>query len=184
MIKVFRILFTDDSFAMIMQKYINSGIAVRSNGVVTKSTLESKPSFGRDTSYPESTILLIFPEGTCKNKEDIVMFKQIVFELDFTVCPVAIKLKLMSSWVVVCDVWYVEPQINDAPIGFSEKYRNELKLRKSLEILRPSSKLTEEEEQLIVVPLENPVAYAFFLHGPETPLDNAKKIKNKDKFME
>ncbi|EFJ20012.1 hypothetical protein SELMODRAFT_418714 [Selaginella moellendorffii] len=117
-----------------------------------KASWKVKPSFRRDASVLESTILLIFAEGTCVNKEDIVMFKQIVFELDFTVCPVSLK-------------------------------RNELKLRKSLEILRPISKLTEEE-QLNVVPLENPVAYAFFLHGPETPLDHAKKITNKDKFME
>ncbi|EFJ20267.1 hypothetical protein SELMODRAFT_418535 [Selaginella moellendorffii] len=138
------------------------GIAVRSNGVETKSKLE---------------------KGTCLNKADNVMFKQIVFELDFTVC----KLKLMLSWVVVCDVWYVEPQINDALLGD----RNELKLRKSLEILRPISKLTEEE-QLNVVPLlvfqinmsvrKSGLSYGFFLHGPETPLDHAKKIKNKDKF--
>ncbi|EFJ19889.1 hypothetical protein SELMODRAFT_418721 [Selaginella moellendorffii] len=54
---------------------------------------------------------------------------QIAFELDFTVCPVALKLRLMTSWVVVCDVWYVEPQTNDAPIGFSEKHAKRTLLR-------------------------------------------------------
>ncbi|EFJ19887.1 hypothetical protein SELMODRAFT_418718 [Selaginella moellendorffii] len=124
-----------------------------------KASWKVKPSFRRDASVLESTILLIFAEGTCVNKEDNVMFKQV---LDFVVSPAEADVVLGSRLRCL---------------------RNELKLRKSLEILRPISKLTEEE-QLNVVPLENPVAYAFFLHGPETPLDHAKKITNKDKFME
>lgn len=38
-----------------------------------------------------STPLLIFPEGTCVNNEYVVMFKRGAFDLDATVCPVAIK---------------------------------------------------------------------------------------------
>jgi glycerol-3-phosphate O-acyltransferase 3/4 len=39
----------------------------------------------------DATPLLVFPEGTCVNNEYTVMFKKGAFELDATVCPVAIK---------------------------------------------------------------------------------------------
>ena len=75
--------------------------------------------------------LLIFPEGTCVNNEYCVMFKRGAFDLGCKVCPIAIKynkifaetfwhsrrqsftqhlLGLMTSWAVVADVWYLEPQ--------------------------------------------------------------------------
>lgn len=74
--------------------------------------------------------LLVFPEGTCVNNEYVVQFKKGVFELDVPICPIAIKynkifvdgywnsrqisfaghlLRLMTSWCVVCDVWYLDP---------------------------------------------------------------------------
>lgn len=40
---------------------------------------------------PDTTPLLIFPEGTCVNNEYTVMFKRGAFDLGATVCPVAIK---------------------------------------------------------------------------------------------
>jgi len=76
--------------------------------------------------------LLIFPEGTCVNNEVTVMFKRGVFGLkDVEICPVAIKydkkfcdtywisrersffmhvLDVLSSWFVVCDVYWLDPQ--------------------------------------------------------------------------
>lgn len=74
--------------------------------------------------------LLVFPEGTCVNNEYAVMFKKTAFDLDVPVCPIAIKYnktfvdafwnsrresftahlyKLMTSWAVVADVWFLEP---------------------------------------------------------------------------
>eukprot|EP00195_Chlamydomonas_chlamydogama_P013694 CAMPEP_0202894212 /NCGR_PEP_ID=MMETSP1392-20130828/3661_1 /ASSEMBLY_ACC=CAM_ASM_000868 /TAXON_ID=225041 /ORGANISM="Chlamydomonas chlamydogama, Strain SAG 11-48b" /LENGTH=448 /DNA_ID=CAMNT_0049578833 /DNA_START=220 /DNA_END=1566 /DNA_ORIENTATION=- len=82
-------------------------------------------------SAPDSIPLLIFPEGTCVNNEYTVLFKRGAFDMHCTVCPVAIKynkifvdafwnskrvsfgkylLRLMTSWSVVCDVWFLEPQ--------------------------------------------------------------------------
>ncbi|KAK9915974.1 hypothetical protein WJX75_006800 [Coccomyxa subellipsoidea] len=79
----------------------------------------------------DTTPLLIFPEGTCVNNEYCVMFKRGAFDLGATVCPIAIKYnkifvdafwnskrqsftahlgKLMTSWAVVCDVYFLEPQ--------------------------------------------------------------------------
>ena len=79
----------------------------------------------------DATPLLIFPEGTCVNNEHCVMFKRGAFDLGATVCPVAIKynkifvdafwnskresftsnlFKIMRSWALVADVWFLEPQ--------------------------------------------------------------------------
>ena len=80
---------------------------------------------------PDRLPLLIFPEGTCVNNEYCVMFKRGAFDLGCKVVPIAIKynktfaetfwnsrrqsftqhlMSLMSSWAVVADVWYMEPQ--------------------------------------------------------------------------
>lgn len=40
---------------------------------------------------PDTTPLLIFPEGTCVNNEHCVMFKRGAFDLGAVVCPIAIK---------------------------------------------------------------------------------------------
>ncbi|XP_051525331.1 glycerol-3-phosphate acyltransferase 4-like [Myxocyprinus asiaticus] len=74
--------------------------------------------------------ILIFPEGTCINNTSVMMFKKGSFEICSTVYPVAIKydprfgeafwnsskfgmvnylLRMMSSWAIVCSVWYLPP---------------------------------------------------------------------------
>ncbi|XP_021776296.1 glycerol-3-phosphate acyltransferase 3-like [Chenopodium quinoa] len=124
--------------------------------------------------------LLIFPEGTCVNNEYTVMFKKGAFELDCPVCPVAIKynkifvdafwnskkqsftthlLQLMTSWAVVCDVWYLEPQTiktGETPIKFAERVRDMISHRAGLKkvpwdgylkYLRPSPRFTESKQK-------------------------------------
>eukprot|EP00798_Chlamydomonas_sp_ICE-L_P011855 gene11855-14960_t len=75
--------------------------------------------------------------GTCVNNESTVLFKRGAFDMPgVTVCPIAIKynsifvdafhnskkepfgqyiMKLMSSWAIVADVWFLEPQ--QSPVG-------------------------------------------------------------------
>uniref|UniRef100_A0A8C6PDA3 Glycerol-3-phosphate acyltransferase 4 n=1 Tax=Nothobranchius furzeri TaxID=105023 RepID=A0A8C6PDA3_NOTFU len=74
--------------------------------------------------------VLIFPEGTCINNTSVMMFRKSSFELGCTIYPVAIKydprfgdafwnsskfglvrylLRTMSSWAIVCSVWYLPP---------------------------------------------------------------------------
>ncbi|ROL47516.1 Glycerol-3-phosphate acyltransferase 4 [Anabarilius grahami] len=74
--------------------------------------------------------ILIFPEGTCINNTSVMMFKKGSFEIGGTIYPVAIKydpqfgdafwnsakynmvsylLRMMTSWAVVCNVWYLPP---------------------------------------------------------------------------
>ncbi|KAH7574803.1 hypothetical protein JRO89_XS02G0007000 [Xanthoceras sorbifolium] len=124
--------------------------------------------------------LLIFPEGTCVNNHYTVMFKKGAFELGCTVCPVAIKynkifvdafwnsrkqsftmhlLQLMTSWAVVCDVWYLEPQTlkpGETAIEFAERVRDIISVRAGLKKVpwdgylkysRPSPKHRERKQQ-------------------------------------
>ncbi|KAM7392401.1 hypothetical protein PAMA_007493 [Pampus argenteus] len=74
--------------------------------------------------------ILIFPEGTCINNTSVMMFKKGSFEIGGTIYPVAIKydprfgdafwnsgkynmvsylLRMMSSWAIVVNVWYLPP---------------------------------------------------------------------------
>ena len=125
--------------------------------------------------------LLIFPEGTCVNNHYSVMFKKGAFELGCTICPVAIKynkifvdafwnsrkqsftthlLQLMTSWAVVCDVWYLEPQNlkpGETPIEFAERVRDIISHRAGLKKVpwdgylkysRPSPKHREGKQQI------------------------------------
>lgn len=76
------------------------------------------------------TPMLIFPEGTCVNNKYSVLFQKGAFDLDVTVCPVAIKyrkslldpywntskhtffvhlLYLMSRWKLDVEVYWLEP---------------------------------------------------------------------------
>ncbi|XP_007944994.1 glycerol-3-phosphate acyltransferase 3-like [Orycteropus afer afer] len=77
--------------------------------------------------------ILIFPEGTCINNTSVMMFKKGSFEIGGTIHPVAIKynpqfadafwsgkhtmmsylLQIMTSWAVVCDVWYMPPMTRE-----------------------------------------------------------------------
>ncbi|CAN8229310.1 unnamed protein product [Cochlearia groenlandica] len=128
----------------------------------------------------DSNPLLIFPEGTCVNNNYTVMFKKGAFELDCTVCPIAIKynkifvdafwnsrkqsftmhlLQLMTSWAVVCEVWYLEPQTirpGETAIEFAERVRDMISHRAGLKKVpwdgylkysRPSSKHSERKQQ-------------------------------------
>ncbi|KAK9827979.1 hypothetical protein WJX81_003927 [Elliptochloris bilobata] len=106
----------------------------------------------------DTTPLLIFPEGTCVNNEYCVMFKRGAFDLGATVCPVAIKynkifvdafwnskrqsftahlIKLMTSWAVVCDVYFLEPQAQqpgETAMQFAERVQQLIAARAKLVI--------------------------------------------------
>uniref|UniRef100_A0AAR2JW52 Phospholipid/glycerol acyltransferase domain-containing protein n=1 Tax=Pygocentrus nattereri TaxID=42514 RepID=A0AAR2JW52_PYGNA len=78
-----------------------------------------------------NTILLLFLHtGTCINNTSVMMFKKGSFEIGGTIYPVAIKydpqfgdafwnsakynmvsylLRMMTSWAIVCNVWYLPP---------------------------------------------------------------------------
>ncbi|KAL2651156.1 hypothetical protein R1flu_019284 [Riccia fluitans] len=146
----------------------------------SKDRLVVSQKLKRHVESEDSNPLLIFPEGTCVNNEYCVMFKKGAFELDCAVCPIAIKynkifvdafwnskkqsftvhlIQLMTSWAVVCDVWYLEPQTiqpGETPIDFAERVRGMIANRAGikkvpwdgyLKYYRPSIKLTEKKQQ-------------------------------------
>ena len=100
------------SFATIMQKHQGwvgffQDTVLSSLGCVWFNRTEAKDrlAVGRKikahVQQEGETPLLIFPEGTCVNNQYCVMFKKGAFDLDATVCPIAIKYnKIFVSWSV------------------------------------------------------------------------------------
>ena len=106
----------------------------------------------------DASPLLIFPEGTCVNNRYCVMFKRGAFDLGARVCPVAIRydpvfvdafwnskrqsftshlLALMTSWAVVCDVYFLEPQAQrpgETAAAFAERVQRMVATRAGLTV--------------------------------------------------
>ncbi|XP_046548336.1 glycerol-3-phosphate acyltransferase 4-like [Haliotis rubra] len=94
--------------------------------------------------------ILIFPEGTCINNTSVMMFKKGSFEVGTTIYPVAIKydprfgdafwnsskqgmvahlISIMTSWALVCDVWYLPPMSrkeNELAVDFANRVKSEI----------------------------------------------------------
>ncbi|XP_030647232.1 glycerol-3-phosphate acyltransferase 3-like [Chanos chanos] len=92
--------------------------------------------------------ILIFPEGTCINNTSVMMFKKGSFEIGGTIYPVAIKydpqfgdafwnsakynmvsylLRMMTSWAIVCNVWYLPPMTQhegESAIQFANRVKS------------------------------------------------------------
>jgi len=83
---------------------------------------------------PKKLPILIFPEGTCINNTSVMQFKKGSFEVGGVIYPVAIKydsrfgdpfwnssrqtmiqylLMMMTSWAIVCDIWYLPPMYRE-----------------------------------------------------------------------
>lgn len=96
---------------------------------------------------PDKLPILIFPEGTCINNTSVMQFKKGSFEVGSVVYPVAIKYDarftdafwnssrhsmiqylymMMSSWALVCDVWYLPPmhrRAEESAIDFANRVK-------------------------------------------------------------
>ncbi|KAF6199340.1 hypothetical protein GE061_007366 [Apolygus lucorum] len=92
--------------------------------------------------------ILIFPEGTCINNTSVMQFKKGSFETGSVIYPVAIKYDpkfgdafwnssrysmmqyiylMMTSWAIVCDVWYLPPMYqkeNESSIDFANRVKS------------------------------------------------------------
>lgn len=99
---------------------------------------------------PTKPPILIFPEGTCINNSAVMQFKKGSFEVDSVIYPVAIKYdprfgdafwnsskhgmlhyfyRMMTSWAIVCDVWYLPPMYrreNESAINFAKRVKVEI----------------------------------------------------------
>ncbi|EEB16343.1 conserved hypothetical protein [Pediculus humanus corporis] len=100
--------------------------------------------------------ILIFPEGTCINNTSVMQFKKGSFEVGGTVYPVAIKYDprfgdafwnsskysmlqylycMMTSWAIVCDVWYLPPmqqKPGESSIDFANRVKRAISERGGL----------------------------------------------------
>ncbi|KAL0686846.1 hypothetical protein Bca4012_086523 [Brassica carinata] len=177
------------AFAVIMQKHpgwvgLLQSTILESVGCIWFNRSEAKDreivarKLRNHVQGTDNNPLLIFPEGTFSElPHDNV---QGAFELDCTVCPIAIKynkifvdafwnsrkqsftmhlLQLMTSWAVVCEVWYLEPQTirpGETAIEFAERVRDMISHRAGLKKVpwdgylkysRPSSKHSERKQQ-------------------------------------
>ncbi|XP_032585706.1 glycerol-3-phosphate acyltransferase 3-like isoform X5 [Drosophila mojavensis] len=98
-------------------------------------------------SDPSNPPILIFPEGTCINNTSVMQFKKGSFEVGGVIYPVAIKYDprfgdafwnsskysmmqylymMMTSWAIVCDVWYLPPmyrQEGESAIDFANRVK-------------------------------------------------------------
>ncbi|XP_017070467.1 glycerol-3-phosphate acyltransferase 3 isoform X2 [Drosophila eugracilis] len=99
-------------------------------------------------SDPNNPPILIFPEGTCINNTSVMQFKKGSFEVGGVIYPVAIKYDprfgdafwnsakysmmqylymMMTSWAIVCDVWYLPPmyrQDGESAIVFANRVKS------------------------------------------------------------
>merc|ERR1712083_483809 len=99
---------------------------------------------------PDRLPILIFPEGTCINNTSVMQFKKGSFEVGGTIYPVAIKYDpifgdafwnssengmasyiylVMTSWAIVCDVWYLPPMTrmeNEDAVKFANRVKAEI----------------------------------------------------------
>ncbi|KAE9548277.1 hypothetical protein FO519_008512 [Halicephalobus sp. NKZ332] len=83
---------------------------------------------------PTKLPILIFPEGTCINNTSVMLFKKGSFEVASTIYPIAMRydnrlgdafwnshitgyflylMSMMTSWAIICDVWYLPPVTRD-----------------------------------------------------------------------
>ena len=151
-----------------------------------RSDIKDRQAVGRKIKEhiqnPEHNPLLIFPEGTCVNNRYCVMFKKGAFDLGAKIYPVAIKynkdfcnpfwnsrkesfwrhlFNLMTSWAVVCDVYYLEPQTiadGETAVQFANRVKEMIAAKAELTCvpwdgylkhLRPSAKFVEHRQKLI-----------------------------------
>jgi len=105
---------------------------------------------------PHKLPILIFPEGTCINNTSVMQFKKGSFEVGGVIYPAAIKydaqfgdafwnssqdsmvmylMKMMTSWAIVVDVWYLPPMTraeNEDAIQFANRVKHEIALKGGL----------------------------------------------------
>jgi len=96
---------------------------------------------------PKKLPVLIFPEGTCINNTSVMMFKKGSFECSDIVYPVALKydnrlgdafwnsaeqgyfsyiLSILTSWALICDVYYLPPvsrNEDETPVEFARRVK-------------------------------------------------------------
>uniref|UniRef100_A0A0E0JZD4 Phospholipid/glycerol acyltransferase domain-containing protein n=1 Tax=Oryza punctata TaxID=4537 RepID=A0A0E0JZD4_ORYPU len=176
----FIILEKKTTFAVVMQEYSGwigflQKFILESVGCIrfNRNSNSERESVARKlqehVQLPDNNPLLIFPEGTCVNNQYTA-----AFELGCSVCPIAIKydkrftdafwdielFRLMTSWAVVCDVWFLDPQQimpGETAIEFAERVRDMIAAQVGLKKVpwdgymkhnRPGPRHTQEKQRI------------------------------------
>jgi len=116
----------------------------------SKDRLQVQKKLKEHVEDPDKLPILIFPEGTCINNTSVMQFKKGSFEVGGIIYPVAIKydplfgdafwnsskygmmtyiLMMMTSWAIVCDVWYLPPMVKNEQedaITFANRVKAEI----------------------------------------------------------
>eukprot|EP00924_Labyrinthula_sp_SR-Ha-C_P006320 snap_masked-scaffold_31-processed-gene-3.22-mRNA-1 protein AED:0.16 eAED:0.19 QI:0/-1/0/1/-1/1/1/0/535 len=173
----------------------------------------------KNVKNPEEVIdlnnpLLVFPEGTCVNNEVVIQFKKGVFDLGVPVVPVAIKyqkdfcnpfwssrdqsfgaylVELMTSWCLICDVYFMEPMEKlpgEDGVTFANRVKNKIAKKADLKNLdfdgymkhwKPSKRYIEARQKRFSITLTNILASAmnygnyfdFNLEGDNNSLESS-----------
>ncbi|XP_026481514.1 glycerol-3-phosphate acyltransferase 3-like [Ctenocephalides felis] len=137
---------------------------------------------------PKNPSILIFPEGTCINNTSVMQFKKGTFEVDGTIYPVAMKydpkfgdafwnsskysllmyiFMMMSSWAIVCDIWYMPPMCREdgeSAIAFANRVKHAIAEQGGLVDLewdgqlkrgKPKKELKEKQQEIFSQRLKN-----------------------------
>jgi glycerol-3-phosphate O-acyltransferase 3/4 len=146
------------------------------------------------------TPLLVFPEGTCVNNEYVVQFKKFVFELDVPINPIAIKyqkifvdgywnsreqsflqhlIRLMTSWAVVVDVWFMDQQTRrpgEKPEEFASRVQKMIAARAGIKAVdwdgylkywKPSARFIEARNKAVAADILQGMGITDSPEGPE-----------------
>ncbi|PAV57308.1 hypothetical protein WR25_20382 [Diploscapter pachys] len=127
--------------------------------------------------------IIIFPEGTCINNTSVMMFKKGSFEIGSTIYPIAVKYdsrltdafwnsseqsygeylwRMMTSWCIICDVWYLPPMIKmegEDAIAFARRVKRAIAKKGGLVDLEWDGALKRERVSSKLISLQQKLYY-------------------------
>ncbi|KAK6766698.1 hypothetical protein RB195_026153 [Necator americanus] len=127
--------------------------------------------------------IIIFPEGTCINNTSVMMFKKGSFEIGSTIYPIAMKYdsrltdafwnsseqsygeylwRMMTSWAIICDVWYLPPMTREPgedAIAFARRVKKAIAKKGGLVDLEWDGALKRERVSSKLVQLQQKLYY-------------------------
>ncbi|PAV62549.1 hypothetical protein WR25_00167 [Diploscapter pachys] len=131
----------------------------------------------------EKLPIIIFPEGTCINNTSVMMFKKGSFEIGSTIYPIAMKYdsrltdafwnsseqsygeylwRMMTSWCIICDVWYLPPitrmESEDA-VSFARRVKRAIAMKGGLIDLEWDGALKRERVSAKLISLQQKLYY-------------------------
>ncbi|KAK6060467.1 hypothetical protein COOONC_01876 [Cooperia oncophora] len=127
--------------------------------------------------------IILFPEGTCINNTSVMMFKKGSFEIGSTIYPIAMKYdsrltdafwnsseqsygeylwRMMTSWAIICDVWYLPPmtkQEGEDAIAFARRVKRAIAKKGGLVDLEWDGALKRERVSSKLIQLQQKLYY-------------------------